>query len=295
MLLFMPSPTAQEKHSTPMAERFPCEPQENILYFIEKNAPLLAPWEREIIRIVGKMAQYFYPQRQTKVMNEGWATFWHYTIMTQLYDEGLLNNHFMMEFLHSHTNVIKQPAFDSPHYSGINPYTLGFAMFQDLKRVCEHPTAEDEKWFPEYANTPWLETLDFAMRNFKDESFISQFLSPKVIRDLKRFSIHDDDQKDNLEIIAIHNEDGYMKIRQLLSESYNLTNLDPDIQVYNVDSKTDRSLTLRYTQSNRRPLADDASEVIKHVHKLWGFPVKLETLSEDGSITLTHTCPENKN
>ncbi|KZS00794.1 Uncharacterized protein APZ42_002761, partial [Daphnia magna] len=57
--------------------RFPDEPQENLLYFIEKNAPLLEPWQREIVRIVRKIAQYFYPQRQTQVMNEGWATFWH--------------------------------------------------------------------------------------------------------------------------------------------------------------------------------------------------------------------------
>ena len=76
--------------------RFPAEPQENLLYFIEKNAPLLEPWQREIVRIVRKLAQYFYPQRQTQVMNEGWATFWHYTILNRLYDEGLVTDGFMM-------------------------------------------------------------------------------------------------------------------------------------------------------------------------------------------------------
>ena len=60
--------------------RFPEHPEENILYFLEKNAPLLETWQRELLRIVRKMAQYYYPQRQTQVMNEGWATFWHYTI-----------------------------------------------------------------------------------------------------------------------------------------------------------------------------------------------------------------------
>jgi stage V sporulation protein R len=64
------------------ARAFPDEPQENLLYFIEKNAPLLEPWQREIVRIVRKIGQYFYPQRQTQVMNEGWATFWHYTCST---------------------------------------------------------------------------------------------------------------------------------------------------------------------------------------------------------------------
>ncbi|MFO6380727.1 SpoVR family protein, partial [Pseudomonas aeruginosa] len=94
--------------------RYPSEPQENILYFIEKNAPLLEPWQREVIRIVRKIAQYFYPQRQTQVMNEGWATFWHYTLLNDLYDEGLVNDGFMMEFLQYHTSVVYQPSFDSP-------------------------------------------------------------------------------------------------------------------------------------------------------------------------------------
>ena len=165
---------------------FPQEPQENILYFIEKNAPLLEPWQREVIRIVRKISQYFYPQKQTQVMNEGWATFWHYTILNHLYDEGKLTDSFMLEFLQSHTNVVYQPPYNSQYYSGINPYALGFNMMVDIRRLCEHPTEEDKKWFPEYAGSNWLDTLHFAMQNFKDESFISQFLSPKLIRDLNR-------------------------------------------------------------------------------------------------------------
>jgi stage V sporulation protein R len=70
------------------SKRFPDEPQENLLYFIEKNAPLLEPWQREIVRIVRKVAQYFYPQRQTQVMNEGWATFWHHKLLNTMYDDG---------------------------------------------------------------------------------------------------------------------------------------------------------------------------------------------------------------
>jgi stage V sporulation protein R len=63
--------------------RLSAEPQENILYFVEKHSPRLEPWQRELVRIVRKLAQYFYPQSQTKVMNEGWATFWHYTILNR--------------------------------------------------------------------------------------------------------------------------------------------------------------------------------------------------------------------
>ena len=89
-LLWRTIPEKQQTNDLIKESCFPEEPEENILYFIEKNAPLLEPWQREIVRIVRKIAQYFYPQRQTQVMNEGWATFWHYTILNQLYDEGLV-------------------------------------------------------------------------------------------------------------------------------------------------------------------------------------------------------------
>ncbi|HAI34868.1 MAG TPA: SpoVR family protein, partial [Alcanivorax sp.] len=222
------------------SRRFPSEPQENLLYFLEKNAPLLEPWQREVIRIVRKMAQYFYPQRQTQVMNEGWATFWHYTLLNELYDQGRVDDGFMLEFLQNHSQVIYQPPFDSPYYSGINPYALGFAMFQDIRRICEAPTDEDRQWFPDIAGSDWLATLKFAMESFKDESFIQQFLSPRLIREFKLFSLMDDSERDYIEINAIHNEPGYQAIRNRLSEQYNLSIQEPNIQVYSADVRGDR-------------------------------------------------------
>src|ERR1043165_7191033 len=180
--------------------RFPDEPQENLLYFIEKNAPLLEPWQREIVRIVRKIAQYFYPQRQTQVMNEGWATFWHHKLLNTMYDDGYLTDGVMIEWLTSHTNVIYQPPVGHRAYSGINPYALGFAMYTDIKRICEDPDDEDRAWFPEFAGKPWLPVLDQAMRNFKDESFIGQYLSPRMMRDLRLFSILDDERQSELEV-----------------------------------------------------------------------------------------------
>ncbi|WP_095498163.1 SpoVR family protein [Paraferrimonas haliotis] len=269
---------------------FPEEPQENLLYFIEKNAPLLEPWQREIVRIVRKMAQYFYPQKQTQVMNEGWATFWHYTLLNHMYDQGRLSDKFMMEFLHSHTNVVYQPPYNSSHFSGINPYALGFNMFRDIRRICEQPTSEDKQWFPDIAGKDWLETLHYAMRNFKDESFISQFLSPKLIRDFKLFSIIDNDQKSFLNVSDIHDQSGYRAIREALSQQYNLANLEPNIQVKQVDLRGDRSLTLEYTPHNRIPLDESAIDVLKHVHRLWGFDVKL-TEQREQSSTLVAQVP----
>ena len=273
------------------SRRFPSEPQENLLYFLEKNAPLLEPWQREVIRIVRKMAQYFYPQRQTQVMNEGWATFWHYTLLNELYDQGRVDDGFMLEFLQNHSQVIYQPPFDSPYYSGINPYALGFAMFQDIRRICEAPTDEDRQWFPDIAGSDWLATLKFAMESFKDESFIQQFLSPRLIREFKLFSLMDDSERDYIEINAIHNEPGYQAIRNRLSEQYNLSIQEPNIQVYSADVRGDRSLTLQHLRQHHRPLeADTAQEVLRHLHRLWGFDVHLESV-DNGSVVERLSIP----
>ena len=274
--------------------RFPAEPQENILYFIEKHAPLLEPWQREVVRIVRKIAQYFYPQRQTQVMNEGWATFWHYTLLNDLYDEGLVTDGFMMEFLQYHTSVVYQPPFDSPYYSGINPYALGFAMYRDIRRICEEPTEEDRRWFPDIAGSDWLATLKFAMENFKDESFIQQFLSPRLIREFRLFSILDDDQQDELLVDAIHDDSGYRTIRDHLAAQYNLGNREPNVQIWNVDRRGDRSLTLRHYQHERKPLASSTEDVLRHLHRLWGFDVHLESMQGEQRVAVHHMPPRRE-
>lgn len=289
-MLWRTLPQHGENSETPQ-NNFPAEPQENLLYFIEKNAPLLHSWQREIVRIVRKISQYFYPQKQTQVMNEGWACFWHYTILNHLYDEGLVTDKFMLEFLHNHTNVVSQPSYNSPYYSGINPYALGFNMFMDIRRICEEPTSEDKQWFPEIAGSNWLDTLHFAMKNFKDESFISQFLSPKLMRDFRLFHLHDNVKKSYIEVGAIHNNNGYQKIRSMLSNQYNLSNLEANIQIIHADISGDRSLTLRYIPHQGVELAKSKDEVLKHLYYLWQFDVKLVQESDNGEDKIIAQCP----
>ncbi len=267
--------------ATASKKSFPADPQENILYFVEKYSPKLEPWQRELVRIVRKLAQYFYPQAQTKVMNEGWATFWHYTILNRLHEKGLVDDGFMLEFLKSHTNVIAQPGFDSKAYSGINPYALGFSMFRDLRRICENPDAEDREWFPELAGSYWGATLDFAMRNFKDESFIAQYLSPRLMRDFHLFAVADHTSEDTLRVDSIHDERGYRRVRKLLATQHAQELRVPDVQVVRYDRDGDRSLTLRHIRRRGRPLTEAAAEVVLHLRRLWGFPVRLETWEDD--------------
>lgn len=206
-----------------------------------------------------------------------------------------MSEKFILEFLHSHTSVVAQPPYNSPYFNGINPYALGFAMFRDIKRICEEPTDEDKEWFPDLAGTDWLDAVHFAMHNFKDESFISQYLSPKLMRDFKLFAINDDDHKNFIEVAAIHDEMGYKRIRETLAAQYNLSNLEPNIQVFNVDVRGDRSLTLQYVPHNRIPLDDSYEEVLKHVYRLWGFDVILQEVKDTGHREVLATCLNGTN
>ena len=164
------------------------------------------------------LSQYFYPQRQTKMMNEGCATFVHYEIMNRLYERGQLTDGTMLEFLHSHSSVIFQPAFNDRRFSGLNPYALGFAMMNDIKRICTEPTAEDREWFPEIAGSgDWMGTLRQAWAEFRDESFVLQYLSPKLIRDFRLFAVSDDAKEAAMEVKSIHDEQGYKDVRRRLA------------------------------------------------------------------------------
>jgi stage V sporulation protein R len=284
----IPKSDVRKDSNTDETEQFPKEPQENILYFIEKNAPRLEDWKREVIRIVRKISQYFYPQSQTKMMNEGCATYFHYKLIHDLYDEGIVDDGALLEFYDSHTGVVRQLGFDHKFYSGINPYALGFAMYRDIERVAMEPTEEDREWF---GNQEWvgcgdyLRAIDFAISSFKDESFIQQFLTPKVIRDFKMFALHDDERDPKYLVTGIHNKQGYKTIREALAKQYNIGYIIPDIQVYNVDRWGDRSMTLRHYMVNRRPLeADQTTETLKKIAFLWGYDVKLESVDENQEV-----------
>ena len=256
-------------------------PQENVLYFLEKSAPRLRGWQREILRIVRLIAQYFYPQRQTKVMNEGCAVWCHYRILERLHETGQISDGAFMEFLHSHSNVLYQPVYDSGHYGGHNPYALGFGIMQDIERICIDPTDEDRLWFPEFAggNAP-VEVLKNAWANYRDESFIAQFLSPHLIRKWRLFKLDDHESEDEVRVAAIHDEQGYREIRRTLARHHDVAWQDPDIQIVDVDFDSDRKLLLEHDVRDKVLLEpDDAERVLQHLADLWGYEVILTEVS----------------
>ena len=258
-------------------------PEGNLLYFIEKNSPILADWQRELIRIVRRKAQYVYPNICTKMMNEGYASFWHYHLMKDLYEEGYINEGQYMEFVSSHTNVCN----DIPHsfilgYSmSINPYYLGFNIFMDIKRICQDPTPEDKFLFPSFAGTgKWVEEVEFAMRNFIDESFVLQYLSPHLCRKLGLYSIALDEKEDHLEVNNIHDIDDFKNLRYALSEQYKFSNKIPEINITSYvpypGIGLNGRLVLQVKKEDRKMLDSNAEMVIDNLRTLMGINVGVE-------------------
>jgi len=232
-------------------------------------------------------------------INHNCATFFHYKIIHELYKKGIIDKGAMLEFYASHTGVTKQPDFDACNYSGINPYALGFAMYRDIERVSMEPTDEDREWFANQdwvGNGDWLANVKWAVENFKDESFVQQFLSPKVMRDMRLFSVHDDEQDPKLLISGIHNKQGYKTVRDALSKQYNIGYHIPDIQVYNVDRWGDRSLTLRHYMVNKRPLEPESTnDTLRFISYLWGYNVRIESVDANNDTRAIYDVIETEN
>ena len=161
-------------------------------------------------------------------------------------------------------------------------------MFTDIRRICENPTDEDRAVVPRHRrHATGCKTLDYAMRNFKDESFIGQYLSPQADARLPPVRGRSTTSTESeLEVAAIHDDAGYRRrARGAVAPVRPRAAREPNIQVWNVNLRGDRSLTLRHTQHNDRPLDDGAQEVLKHVARLWGFGVRLESVDQWGDVS----------
>ena len=229
----------------------------------------------------------------TKNLNEGYATFCHYYIMTRLEEKGILSPDAFMAFLDHHSGVIFQPTYDKRYYSGINPYALGFAILMDVKRICEGGkweetskgrewvpiTDEDREWFPHLIGRRWQEAVKEAVFEHRDDSFVQQYLSPKVMRDFKMFSVsvkHDDEATAAV-VSEIHDDIGYRTMRVNLARSMERINYVPQIKVVGADLEGDRTLRLAYEPYQGRTLdIADADVVTDYVDMLWGYPVELD-------------------
>ena len=259
-------------------------PEENLLYFLEKYSPALKAWQREMLRIVRNLAQYFYPQRQTKVMNEGCATFVHYTIMNLLYDRGLITEGSLLEFLHSHTSrrvpagIRRPPLFrhqslcaglcdderHPPHLPKIRPTRIAIGSRQLAGSGDWHGRAEG--CLGELSRRKLHRAVSVAQAD-------ARFPAVRALRQggRRRLQGFSHPQRERLSPRAQH----------CLPANTTSSASDANIQVIGADLKGDRTLFLEHRMHRGVPLHLGTKEqVVGHIEKLWGHDVVLEEVAD---------------
>jgi stage V sporulation protein R len=155
-------------------------------------------------------------------------------------------------------------------------------------RLPADPTEEDRNWLPDIAGGGDIEgTLKHIWANYRDESFISQFLSPRLMRSWRMFKVADREKEEAMKVDAIHDERGYREIRRALARQYDISWQEPDIQIVDVDLAGDRKLVLEHHVTNGVLLADkDADRVVQHLADLWGYEVVLNEVDDEAKSSL---------
>jgi stage V sporulation protein R len=263
----------EKKFTSPDLSKFPIESEENIIEFIAKYSPYLSDWERDLLLIVDKEAQYFIPQMETKIMNEGWASYWHYKILNELKLESGLH----MEFLVRHNQVLR------PTPGGLNPYHLGFVIWHDIERRWNAGETgrefSDDKPKIDLStinenDTPGRKKIFEVRESDRDQSFLRRFLTVDIMRDLELFQ-HEKRGKDRI-ITKVSDEENWQGVKDTLIANVGMGSI-PVIKIEDADFGKNRTLYLKHYHDGRDLLLEYAEQSLRHMGKLWRREVVLET------------------
>jgi len=261
------------EYKAPNFSKYPLSPESNILDFIAKENNYLSGWQRDVIQIVDKEASYFIPQIETKIMNEGWASYWHYKILNALQ----LKSGLHLEFLVKHNQVLR------PTPGGLNPYHLGFIIWQDIERRWnEGDTGEEYSPKKEKVDisgmdeteTPGRKKIFEVRESDRDVSFLRRFLTPQIMQNLDMFQ-HEKRGKERV-ITKISDEDSWKEVKESLLKNVGCGSI-PVIQITDADYGERRSLYLRHEHDGRDLQLEYCERTLSHVQQLWGRDVYLET------------------
>lgn len=250
-------------------EKNPLLPEKDLIYFIMNNSPTLDPWQRDIMAMIHQEMEYFVPQMQTKIMNEGWASYWHSRIMREL--DLPDNDH--IEFAELHSSVV------SPHKNQLNPYFLGYRIFEDIEKRWNNPTAEERKLYNRQGNEGRAKIFEVRELD-NDISFLRNYLTEDLCEelDLFVFELVDDEE-------WTITEKKWERVRDTLVAS--MTNFGfPYIEVADDDYNSNRELFLKHRYEGTELDLKYARRVLEHVYKLWGRTVHIETTSDNESTIL---------
>ncbi len=272
--LFALDELKKEKVSTVEEEedalrRIPPRPEKDLVRFIMTHSPVLEPWQRDIMAMIHEEMEYFVPQLQTKIMNEGWASYWHTRILRELD----LSDEEFVEFAQLHAAVV------SPRKGSLNPYYVGFKIFEDIERRWDHPTPEEIEKFGREPGKG-REKI-FEVRQLENDiSFIRNYLTRQLVEDLDLYIFELRDEEE-----WVITDKTWERVRdQMVAD---MTNFGfPVIEVLDGDYNGNRELYLRHRYEGIELDIEYAKKTLEYVYKLWGRDVHLETVVDGEPLVL---------
>jgi stage V sporulation protein R len=259
----MASAVASRKKLSPKKEK-------DLLLFIMKHSRVLEDWQQDILTILREEMLYFWPQLETKIMNEGWASYWHIRIMRELD----LNEEEAIEFAKLNASVIQ------PSKTSLNPYYLGLKIIEDIEQRWDHPTEEERE---RYGRVPGQgrEKLFEVRQLDSDISFIRNYLTKELVEELDLYVFQrtgnewkiTDKSWENVrdELVASRVNGGFPYI--LVKEGDYLQN--GELYLEHIYEGTE--LDLKYLE-----------QTLPHVYHLWGRTVHLETVIEKRPVVFSY-------
>ena len=254
-------------------KRFPERPERDVLMFLLNHAPL-ERWERDVLAVVREEAYYFFPQMQTKIMNEGWASFWHSKMMT----EKVLDASEIIDYADHNAGVL------ATSQGRLNPYKLGVELFRHIEDRWNKGQfgREWEECDSLEAKKHWDLRLGLGRRKifevralYSDVTFIDEFLTPEFCRDHKLFSFSWSNRNERYEIVSRE----FKQIKDKLL--FQLTNAgNPFIYVEDGNFENRGELLLRHEHQGVDLRADYAKETLRALVRVWKRPVSVATMSE---------------
>ena len=255
------------EEARPAPRRFPPEPEKDLLLFLSEHAPHLEDWQRDILLIVREEMQYFVPQMQTKIMNEGWASYWHARILREMD----LTDAEYTEFAQLHSSVL------APNRMRMNPYHLGFKMWEDIERRWDNPTEDEIKAGRQPGQG--RQKIFEVREDESDISFLRNHLTKELVEDLDLYLY----KKVDDEWVIV--EKDWEKVRDGIVGS--MTNFGyPYLTVVDGDYNHNSELLIRHHFEQQEMDLPYAEKTMEYLHLIWGRPVHLETTFEGKRLRL---------
>lgn len=263
----MDEPKTREKKKT--IKQFPPNPEKDILLFIEAHSRELEPWQRDVLTMLREEMLYFWPQLETKIMNEGWASYWHQRIMRELD----LDSSESIEFAKLNAGVVQ------PSKTGINPYYLGLKIFEDIEERYDHPCEELKKaGVTEGSGRSKM----FEVREIEsDISFIRNYLTKDLVmrEDLYLF------QKQGRDYKVIDKE--WKAVRDQLV-SMRVNGGFPYLTVIDGDYLKNNELYIKHWYEGIELDLKYLEKVLPYLYQLWGRSVHIESVIEGKEVMFSY-------